>query len=469
MVWGGAGRERDRAKRGKTVDVSCRFSPPPPFVTLAQYAPPLRRQVLDNGITVLALENATADIVAARIFVTAGSLYEPESCAGLANLLAATLTKGTVRRSSLEIAELVEAVGASLSADASTDYFLVGLKTVTEDFEPVLALAAELIREPVFPVEEIELERSLAIQALRSQREQPFAVAFDRLRTAMYGGHPYGRSTLGSEATLGRIERGDLQRFHRDRFRPEHVTIAISGCLTAAAAIALVEQYFGDWRGEGEGSGANRGGSPVIAAPVPPIEQHHHMTPQDTQQAIVMVGYLAAAACDGVGQVHGDYAALKLLNTYLGNGLSSRLFVELREKRGLAYEVSAMYPTRSAASQFVAYMGTAPQNAAIALDGLRGEVERLRDEPLTAEELQTSKNKLLGQYALGKQTNSQLAQLYGWYEVLGLGVEFDQEFQRAIDRVTVPEVQRVAQKYFDSPPVVSLVGPADAITFLKVA
>jgi len=436
-------------------------------VTLAQYAPPLRRQVLDNGITVLALENATADIVAARIFVTAGSLYEPTDRAGLANLLAATLTKGTIRRSSLEIAELVEAVGASLSADASTDYFLVGLKTVTEDFEPVLALAAELIREPVFPEAEIELERSLAVQALRSQREQPFAVAFDRLRTAMYGGHPYGRSTLGSEATLGRIERGDLQRFHRDRFRPEHVTIAISGCLTAAAAIALVEQYFGDWRGEGDAPG--RTVSPAIAAPVPTIDQRHHMTPQDTQQAIVMLGYPAAAACDGTGEVHEDYAALKLLNTYLGNGLSSRLFVELREKRGLAYEVSAMYPTRSAASQFVAYMGTAPQNAAIALDGLRGEVERLKHEPLTADELQTSKNKLLGQYALGKQTNSQLAQLYGWYEVLGLGIEFDQEFQRAIDRVTVPEAQRVAQKYFDQPPVVSLVGPADAITFLKVA
>lgn len=436
-------------------------------MTLAQYAPPLRRQVLDNGITVLALENATADIVAARIFVTAGSLYEPTDRAGLANLLAATLTKGTIRRSSLEIAELVEAVGASLSADASTDYFLVGLKTVTEDFEPVLALAAELIREPVFPEAEIELERSLAVQALRSQREQPFAVAFDRLRTAMYGGHPYGRSTLGSEATLGRIERGDLQRFHRDRFRPEHVTIAISGCLTAAAAIALVEQYFGDWRGEGDAPG--RMVSPAIAAPVPTIDQRHHMTPQDTQQAIVMLGYPAAAACDGTGEVHEDYAALKLLNTYLGNGLSSRLFVELREKRGLAYEVSAMYPTRSAASQFVAYMGTAPQNAAIALDGLRGEVERLKHEPLTADELQTSKNKLLGQYALGKQTNSQLAQLYGWYEVLGLGIEFDQEFQRAIDRVTVPEAQRVAQKYFDQPPVVSLVGPADAITFLKVA
>ena len=436
-------------------------------MTLAQYAPPLRRQVLENGLTVIALENATADIVAARIFVKAGSLYESSELAGVSNLLAATLTKGTERRSSLEIAEQVEALGASLSADAGTDYFLVGLKTVTEDFAPVLALAAELLREPTFPVAELELERSLTLQSLRSQREQPFAVAFDRLRSAMYGEHPYGRSTLGTEATLAAISRDDLVAFHRDRFRPEAVTVAVSGCLSAETAIALVEQCFGDWCGDGPGP--DDGVAPQALVP-PVIVQRHHVTPQDTQQAIVMLGYLAASAChhDG-GQQHGDYAALKLTNTYLGNGLSSRLFVELREKRGLAYEVSAMYPTRTGVSQFVAYMGTAPQNAEIALDGLRQEVDRLRHEPLTAAELQMSKNKLLGQYALGKQTNSQLAQLYGWYEMLGLGIEFDREFQQAIHAVSVEDVQRVAMAYFDAPPVVSLVGPAEAIDFLGAA
>ena len=109
-------------------------------------------------------------------------------------------------------------------------------------------------------------------------------------------------------------------------------------------------------------------------------------------------------------------------------GLSSRLFVELREKQGLAYDVSAFYPTRLGRSQFVAYIGTAPQNIPIALAGLQKELLRMTTTPLSEQELQVCKNKILGQYALGKQTNGQIAQAYGWYEVLGLGVAFDGGF-----------------------------------------
>jgi len=141
-----------------------------------------------------------------------------------------------------------------------------------------------------------------------------------------------------------------------------------------------------------------------------------------------------------------------LLNTYLGNGLSSRLFVELREKRGLAYDVSSLYATRLDAAQFVVYMGTAPENTAIAFDGLRTEVDRLANIQLDEEELQACKNKMLGQYALGKQTNSQIAQVVGWYETLGLGIKFD-EF----------EAREAAQKFFIEP-YISLVGPEAAIT-----
>jgi zinc protease len=138
------------------------------------------------------------------------------------------------------------------------------------------------------------------------------------------------------------------------------------------------------------------------------------------------------------------------------------LFVELREKRGLAYDVSAFYPTRLDRSQFVVYMGTAPHNTAIALDGLRHETERLCDVELTPEELQASKNKLLGQYALGKQTNAEMAQLFGWYETLGLGIEFDTQFQESIAQISSETARQVAQAYFHEP-FVSLVGPAAAI------
>ena len=177
---------------------------------------------------------------------------------------------------------------------------------------------------------------------------------------------------------------------------------------------------------------------------------------QATQQSIIMLGYLGAAVN------HADYPVLKLLSTYLGNGLSSRLFVELREKQGLAYDVSAFYPTRLDAANFLTHIGTAPENTAIALDGLRSEIARLCETTLSAKELQGAKNKLLGQQALGKQSNSEIAQLNGWYEVLGLGQQFDQQFQSAITQITSQQVQQVAQTYFQCP-YVSLVGPEAAI------
>ena len=144
----------------------------------------IHRTVLDNGIVVLVAENPAADIIAARIFVRAGSCWEPQEQAGLAHLVSAVLTKGTPELSSLEIAERVESVGASLSADAAADYFLLSLKTVTSDFAEILRLAGQLLRSPTFPEVEVELERRLAMQAIRSQQEQPFTIAFEQLRAS---------------------------------------------------------------------------------------------------------------------------------------------------------------------------------------------------------------------------------------------------------------------------------------------
>jgi predicted Zn-dependent peptidase len=157
-----------------------------------------------------------------------------------------------------------------------------------------------------------------------------------------------------------------------------------------------------------------------------------------------------------------DYAALKLLCTYLGNGLSSRLFVELREKRGLAYEVSAFYSTRLYPASFVVYMGTAPENTTTALEGLRTEVDLLSITEISPSALQAAKNKILGQYALGKQTNGQIAQIYGWYEILGLGIDFDIKFQELIAAVDAQDAITAACKYLKQP-YVSLVGQEAAI------
>jgi len=423
-------------------------------VTFSQRKPTIHRTVLDNGIVVIAIENSAADIIASRIFIQAGSQWESREKAGLAHLLSAVITKGTQQLSSLEIAERVESVGASLSADTATDYFLLSLKTVSADWPEMLQLAGEILRSPSFPESEVELERHLAIQDIRSQKEQPFNIAFDRLRQAMYQDHPYAVSILGTEDTVSNLTRADLEHYHQSYFRPDNVVIALAGRITPEEAVNQIEKVFGDWLPPE---------TPLSTPSLPSIEAQPRrvMTPQETQQSIVMLGYLAPP------MKNADYATLKLLNTYLGNGLSSRLFVELREKRGLAYDVSAFYPTRQSTSTFVVYMGTAPENTATAVFGLRAEVERLCSVLLSPDELQAAKNKLLGQYALGKQTNAQLAQTYGWYEALELGIDFDIEFQQEVASVTPEMIQAAAMRYF-SEPYISLVGPAEFINLTAV-
>jgi predicted Zn-dependent peptidase len=391
------------------------------------------------------IENPVADIISARVLVKAGTGHETRSQAGLFNLLTSMMTKGTDRLSSLEIAEQVESIGASLSSDTSADYSLLSLKTVSADFPEMLALATEILRFPSFAPAEFNLEQRLALQSIRSMQEQPFTVAYNAFREAIYGEHPYALPGIGTEASVTHLTQADLVIAHQTYFRPDNCVLVIAGRITPELALTLAEQNFGDWETPSQPL-------PALVYPALPDTPTHQVLSQASNQTIVIVGYPAPAIKDP------DYVALKLLSTYLGNGLSSRLFVELREKQGLAYDVSAFYPTRLGVSQFVAHMGTAPENQAIALHGLRYETERLCHEQLTPEELESTKNKLLGQYALGKQTNAQIGQLLGWYEILGLGIDYDLIFQDSIREATAEDIQAAAQRYLQTPWVVVL-GP----------
>jgi zinc protease len=165
--------------------------------------PRLHRTVLENGLTILVLENPVADIVSARIVHPSGqSPGSTRGCRVGEFLNGAMLTKGTQTLSSLEIAEAVESVGASLGTDAAADYSVISLKTVSADFGPILRLAASLLRYPSFPDPEIDLEQRLTLQQIRSMQEQPFTVAFNQLRQDMYGDHPYSLPGIGTETTV---------------------------------------------------------------------------------------------------------------------------------------------------------------------------------------------------------------------------------------------------------------------------
>jgi predicted Zn-dependent peptidase len=407
--------------------------------------PPVYRSKLENGIVVITSENPAADIVSGRLFFPGGSRWETKEQTGLAHLYTSLITKGTEKLSALEIADRVESIGAGVGADAATDYLYLSFKTVTADLPEIFSLLGEMVLTPSFPPEQIELERKLTLQSIRSQKEQPFNQAYQYLRQVMYGEHPYARSPLGTEDTVREISRQDLLDYHQRFLRPDRLIISLAGRINHESAIDLVREVFGDWQ-------IPDVEPPQISHPPVTINPQYHIHPQATQQAIVMLGYFAPPITSP------DYVAVNLLNSYLGNGMSSRLFVELRDKRGLAYEVSSFYPSKLDTSHLGVYMGTAPQNTQVAVSGLRSELDRLCLHPLAATEVQAAKDKLLGQQALGKQTNGQLAQTYGWYELMGLGLDFDRQFNTAIEQLTPTQLQQVSEQYF-AEPYISIIRP----------
>ena len=415
------------------------------------------RTQLSNGIVLIVTPNPAADIVSVRMFLRGGQRSEPSGQAGVSHLVASLLTKGTRTRSSLDIASIAESIGASLGTDSASDHFQITTKSVSSDFPTMLELAGDVMRSPSFPDSEIDLERKQTLQAIKSQQEQPFGVAMGHLRRAFYGRHPYADSGLGTLESLPALTRDDLIAYHTANFRPDNLIISIAGRITPEATIAQVLAVFGDWTSPSESWT-----HPVL--PTVSYDPQRILTPQATAQSIVMVGHLAPPIHPEDSN-NTDYAALKLINTYLGSGLSSRLFVELREKRGLAYEVSAFYPMRLATSHFVAYMGTAPENTQTALDGLHSELDRLTHTPLSNEELQISKDKLLGQYALSKQTNAQLAQTFGWYEMLGLGLGYDRTLQDDVRGLSADDLRNVADRTFKQP-YISILGPEEGLAKL---
>jgi zinc protease len=402
-------------------------------------------QRLPNGITLIVTPSNTTDIVAGRIFIKAGSYFDPVDRSGASNLIATLLTKGTTELSAMEIASRIESVGAGVSAEANNDHIEVSFKSVTADFAEILRLVGEIIRNPAFPAEQVTLEKKLVVERIRSQAERPLTLAFQQLRESIYHSHPYARPLLGISSNVMSINRQELVDFHQTYFRPDLVTISIAGNVDLTVVEQLIDEVFIDWF-------LPASAAPAITPHLIEAPAQRQTLAKDTKQSIVMLGHLSVAATDP------DYFALRAIDSYLGSGLSSRLFVELREKRGLAYEVASVFSTKVDRSIFAVYMGTANEKVSMAINGLQGEMARLCVAKLSEEELADTKTKLLGKYAISKQTNGQLAYIYGWYESLGLGWDFDQTLSKSIDALTTDKIEEVAVKYFDRPYHLSVVG-----------
>lgn len=405
-------------------------------------APAVTRHVLPNGMTVLIRENPVAPVVAVSLQVKAGSRFETAETAGITNLLLRSMIRGSARRSAVQLAEAAEEIGGSVDTSGEVETAEIRGEALARHWEALLGLIAEVALEPALAVEEVEKERRLVLSQIQTRGDTPFPLSFDTVIRDLYGSHPYGRHSLGLSASVKRLSREGLLAHYRETFQPERMVLAVSGQVPRERIAKMAERLF---------SRVPRSASaPAPAADGPAPAGGRRVVERPAQQAQILIGYL------GPGLNDPAYPAVRVLSAVLGGGMAGRLFVEIRDRRGLAYSLGVLMPYRTGPAFFVTYLGTARQNVAAAEAAVLEEIERIRTAPVSADELARAKAYILGHLAMDRRTNARRAWHLAFFEAVGAGWDFPDRYGRAVEAVTAADVAAAAQRYLGHPTIVLL-------------
>ncbi|MGQ9629893.1 MAG: M16 family metallopeptidase [bacterium] len=397
---------------------------------------PLRKVILNNGMALIVKENHSARIVAVNAFIKVGAQSEDPSRPGLANLVQRVIIKGTKTRSAESIALETESAGIRLSTDVNPDYGGIAAVSTTEAFGSSLSILADILMNPIFPDEEIEKEKNLILQAIKGREDNPFNSGYDLLRSMLYRGHGYGLPELGTAESVPSFTRDDVLRFYETYYVPNNIIVSVVGDVKIDDVVAEFERTFGEF------SPSELPRTEGVALEAILEDDRVEVKRREVKQAAVFLGYLAPKVSDP------DYPAMKVINSILGGGFSSRLFMELRERRGWAYNVGSFFPSRKDIGHFVVYIFTSPENVENVRDGILKEIERIKSEDVNEVELLDAKNKIIGQFALDHESNQRQAWYLGWYENMGMGYEYDMRYIDDVSKVTAEDIRRVANRYF---------------------
>jgi len=403
---------------------------------------PVARHVLPNGLTVLVRENDAAAVVAVSLQVRAGSRFETESNSGITNFLHRAMLRGTARRTAVQLAESSEDIGGGLDASGAVEAAEVRGQALAVHWETLLALVAEVALQPALRPDEIEKERRLLLGQIKARADAPFSFSFDAMLRELYGANPYGRHHLGSRESIERLTRDDLLAYYRAIYQPDRMVLAVSGEVEHKRVIKAAERLFGRMVRPGPAS------RPALAVPEPSGERRVIAHP--AKQAQVLVGYLGPDFSDPL------YPAVRVLGAALGSGMAGRLFVELRDRRGLAYSTGVISQFGTGPIYFVAYVGTAPASAAAAEAGVLHELERIREAPIRGDELERAKAYVRGFLVMDRRTNARLAWYMAFFETVGAGWDYPDRYARALQAVTAEDVARAAERYLKRPSIVVL-------------
>jgi predicted Zn-dependent peptidase len=400
------------------------------------------RHVLPGGMRVLVREDSAAGVVAVSLQARSGPRLEPAPAVGITNFLHRVMIRGAGGRDAAALAEAAEALGGTLEASADAESGEIRGWALARHWEALLALVADVALAPALDRDEVERERRLILSQIQTRADTPFPLVLDTLLADLYGPHPYGVPSLGRRATVERIAREDLVAHHRAIYRADRVVLAVSGGVEAARVLREAERRFTRLPGPAPAA--------ADAAPAPTPRGERRLVARPARQAQIMIGYLAP----GLGEP--DHAAVRVLSAVLGGGMAGRLFSALRERDGLVYSVGVMTAARPGPGYLVAYLRTAPENAAAAEAGMLRELVRVPAEGVGEAELGRARTYVLGELAMDRRTSARWAWSMARHEVLGLGWDFPDRHARAVAAVTARDVQAAARRYLGRPTIVVL-------------
>ena len=406
-----------------------------------------QKTVLPNGLRVITAPMPHTRSVAVSIFVGAGSRYETDTQAGLSHFVEHLCFKGTERRPTpQEISEVIDSVGGVMNAATDRELTVYYCKVGRPHFDRALDVVTDLVRHPLMMPEEAEKERQVIIEELAMVADSPSQQVDVLLDETLWPDDPLGRDVAGTEASVRGLSREMAVDYQQRQYVPNNVVVSIAGAVTHEEAVERVERLLGDWaRGEpGEWFPAVNGQqSPRVALKYKATEQAH-----------------LSLAVHGLPLQHPDRYALSLLSILLGEGMSSRLVMELRERRSLCYDVHSYVSYFLDAGSFSVYVGVDPSRAREALAALVEQLRILRDDGVTDEELSRAKELAKGRMLLRMEDTRAVSDWLGGQELLTGKLRTVDEITDLIDAATTEELGRVARELLVSDQLnLAIVGP----------
>ena len=416
-----------------------------------------RRTVLPSGLRIVTESIPTARSATLGVWVAIGSRDETPAMSGASHFLEHLLFKGTNKRSALDISAEIEAVGGETNAFTTKEYTCYYARVLDADLPLAVDVLCDAVADSVLDPADVETERGVILEEIAMHDDEPGDEVHDVFTEAVYGTHPLGRLISGSEETVSRMTRSQINGFYRRRYTPPHIVVAAAGNLDHSTVVRLVRRALA---GTPLDSGPAAPAPPRPAAPAVRTRAARTVVrTRDTEQAHVVLG------CPGIGRLDERRFAQAVLNNVLGGGMSSRLFQEIREKRGLAYSVYSYGSQYADAGVFAVYAGCAPGKVDEVLDLTRTGLAEVAANGITASELARGKGMVKGSYVLGlEDTSSRMSRLAKSELLYGDLMPVDELLSR-VDAVTLDEVDALAAELLSKPMSLAVVGPFDEAAF----